>query len=407
MIGVVMAVVWLGVLILALVVCAVVERRVRLADVRGNARWASARADWGFDALRPPVDSLVVRGLAAMARIVRAGSSVPNQSGSLQSLGLVVSCLALLSGLALIPFAGTWGGGVRDRALAVVDLRYGLLALIFLVLVIGFARVGVGLAERSPWSRIGSVRLASRMLGGLGLFLLVLAPLVLGPDSFRLHDIVSFQQSTFSPFFWLPEIAGDGTIEFSRAEAAVHAIRGIQWPRWNLFAQPLTALLFLPAVYSLTRRPWAGDAMTGTVGTAGFGLDSGPVDLYWHRLEARLSEIFAAALFVSLFLGAGAIPFVAAGEIVASLRPLVGFALPAFLLVVVSVSVFFAKLVLVLVLATFIRRSTATLRPDQQTRLIALRLLPLAWANLLLVSAMTLYSEPVAGTLAKSLLGDG
>jgi NADH:ubiquinone oxidoreductase subunit H len=404
MISVGMAFVWLGVLMLALVVCALVERRVRLADVRGNGRWASARADWGFDAERPPVVSLVARGLAGMARLVRGGSSISNQSAARRSLGLIVSCIALLSGLALIPFAGTWGGGVNDRGLLAVDLQHGLIALVFLVLLMAFARVGVGLAERSPWSRIGSVRLASQMLGGVGLFLLVLAPLALGPDSFRLQDIVSFQQATFAPLFWLPESFEGETIDLSRAADVARALR---WPRWNLFVQPLTAILFLPAVYSMTRRPWVGDAMTGSVGAAGFGLDSDPVSLYWHRLEVRLGEIFAAALFVSLFLGAGAIPFLPALEIVESIEPLVGFALPAFLVVVLSISVFFGKLVIVLMISASIRRSTANLRPDQQTRRVAFRLLPLAWANLLLVSAMTLLSEHVPGTLAKSLLGDG
>jgi NADH:ubiquinone oxidoreductase subunit H len=186
---------------------------------------------------------------------------------------------------------------------------------------------------------------------------------------------------------------------------ALEVARAHEWPRWNLFVQPLTAMLFLPAVYSMTRRPWVGDAMTGSVGTAGFGLDSDPVGLYWHRLEARLGEIFAAALFVALFLGAGAIPYLPAFEIVEAMRPLVGFALPALLVVALSISVFFAKLVIVLVVSASIGRSTASLRPDQQTRLVAFRLLPLAWANLLLVSAMTLFSEPVPGTLAKSLLG--
>ena len=392
-----MAFVWLGVVMFALVACAVIERRVRLAGLRGNKRWASPRADWGFDAERPPVVSLVARGLAGSARLVRGRTTVRNQSARLRSVGLIVSSIALISGLALIPFAGTWGGGIQDRPLLVVDLPHGLIALVFLVLLMGFAQVGVGLAERSPWSRIGSVRLASQMLGGLGLFLLVLAPLVLGPTSFRLQDIVSYQQATFSPLFWLPEIL-EGEI--------FNIARTLQWPRWNLFVQPLTAILFLPALYSLTRRPWLGDAMTASVGTAALGLDSDPGELYWGRLEARLGEVFAAALFVSLFLGAGAIPFLPGFEVVKLIQPLVGFALPALLVVVVGISVFLGKLVVVLLISGAIRRSTARSRRDQRIRLIALRLLPLAWANLLLVSAMTLLSGG-SGALAKSLLGDG
>ena len=398
MIGVGMAFVWLAVVMLGLIASAVVERRVRLASLRGRDRWAPQKADWGFDAERPPVVSLLARGLAGAARLVRSRTSVRDQSPKLRWVGRFVSCVAMTSALALVPFAGTWGGRVEGQPLLAVDLPHGLIAVAFLVLMTGLAQVGVGLAERSPWSRLGSVGLASQLLGGFGLFVLVLAPLVLGPFSFRLQDIVSFQQTTFSLFFWLPEsLQGEG-FEFLRA---------VQWPRWNLFVQPLTAILFLPALYFLTHRPWVAAGMTRSVGTAGLGLDSDPRDLYWGRLETRLAEVFAAALFVALFLGAESIPFLPVSILVGALEPLVGFALPALLAVVLGIGVFLGKLVIVLVLVGVVHRSTADLRGDQKLRLVALRLLPLAWGNLLLMSAIHLAVEPVPEAIVKSLSGGG
>ena len=388
MIGAGMAIVWLGILALALVTCAVVERRVRLASLRSRNRWAPLRADWGFDVARPPVHSLVARGLAGCARLVRTRSRVLDHSLILRRVARIVSFLALASGLVLIPFAGSWEAGESLPPLIVVDLRFGLIAIVLIVLLMGLAEVGVGLADRNPWSRLGSVDLASQVLGGLGLFILVLAPLALGPSSFRLHDLVTGQQEAFAPLFWLPASWQGVPFDFAR---------GLRWPGWNLFIQPLTAILFLPAMHLLIRRPWAMDPIAGNFTAAGFGLDSDPGDLYWGRLEARLAKGFSASLFVTLFLGAGGIPFVHGSDLIAAIAPLVGSTLPALLVVVLGIGVFFAKLVIVLLLGEIISRRVAALRSDQRTRLVAYRLRPLAWANLLLVSAMTLLAQPFVG----------
>jgi NADH:ubiquinone oxidoreductase subunit H len=129
------------------------------------------------------------------------------------------------------------------------------------------------------------------------------------------------------------------------------------------------------------------------MGASGFGLDDDPADLYWGRLEVRLAKVLAASLFVSLFLGAGAIPFVRASAVVDLLEPFVGPMLPALLGVMIQIAVFVFKLMVVLVLASLLRRATATLRDDQWIEIVNFRLFPLAWANLLLMSAMSLYSS--------------
>ena len=383
-----LALVWFTIVSSALVGCAVIERWSRLAGVRSRPEWRPPRAAWGFDPEPPPVSYLIARALAGGARLVRSRTIVGDRSVSQRVLGRVVSCVALASALSLVPFAGTWGGTSDGVALVVVDLRHGLIALVFLVLLMAMGQVTMGLAEQSVWSRLGSARVASRSLVGLGLFVLVLAPLTLETGSLRLHDIVFAQQQTFSPFSWLPTEVGGEVFKVAR---------GWRWPGWNLFAQPLTALLFLPALAGLTRSPWAYDAVSGSMGTSGFGLDSEPVDLHWGRLEARLSKVLAASLFVSLFLGAGAIPFVSASAVVDLLEPFFGFALSALLGVVIQIGVFSGKLMIVLVLASFLRRVTATVRADQWIEIIALRLFPLGWANLLLMSALELLSDSIRG----------
>jgi len=384
MIGPGLAFVWFAIVSLALVGCAVLERRSRLANLRDRPEWRPPRAAWGFDSEPPPVTYLIARALAGGARLVRSRTVVTDRSISQRMLGRAVSCVALASALSLIPFAGTWGGTPDGVALVVVDLRHGLIALVFLVLLMSMGQVAIGLADHSVWSRLGSVRVASLGLGGLGFFVLVLAPLALETGSLRLHDIAFAQQQTFAPFSWLPAQFGGQSFEVAR---------GWRWPDWNLFAQPLTAILFVPALAGLTRSPWVFDAASGSMGASGFGLDDDPADLYWGRLEVRLTKVLAASLFVSLFLGAGAIPFVRASAVVDLLEPFVGPMLPALLGVMIQIAVFIFKLMVVVVLASLLRRATATLRDDQWIEILNFRLFPLAWANLLLMSAVSLYSS--------------
>lgn len=388
MIGAGMALVWFAMLSLALVGCAAIERRSRLAGLRQRPEWRPQRAAWGFDLEPPPVNYMLVRALAGAARLIRSSTVVADRSLSQRVVGRGVSCVALASAISLIPFAGTWGGRSDGVALVAVDLDHGLIALIFLLLLMAMGQVAMGLAEQNGWSRLGSVRIANRSLAGLGLLVLVLAPLAIETGSLRLHEIVFAQQTTFPPFAWLSSEFGGTAFEI---------VRGWRWPGWQLFSQPLTAVLFVPAIAGLTSRRWVHDAASGSIGSHGFGLDSGPADLYWGRLETRLSKLLAASLFVSLFLGAGSMPFISASAVVDLLRPYFGLGLPALLGVSIQIGVFFGKLMLVLIVASFLRNGIAKLRDDQWIEIVSSRLFPLAFANLLLMSAMALLSDSLRG----------
>jgi NADH-quinone oxidoreductase subunit H len=386
MLGVGLAFVWTAFVALAWVGCATIERRGRLRERPDRPELAPLKAVWGSGFERPPSVHLGARALAEAARLVRSTSSVVDRATTLRRCAQVVSCASLASALALVPFAGTWGGGAEGRPLVTLDLRNGLAALVFLLLLANMAQVAVGLADRSAWSRLGSVRLASRSLGGVGLLLLVLAPLPLATGSLRLHDLVMAQQGSFAPLSWLSSPVGAQFLD---------VVQGWRFPDWNLFAQPLTALLFVPVLAGLTRRPWIHDTTAGSMATIGFGLDSDPIDLHWSQFEARLARILAAALFVALFLGGGGIPFVAPSMLVDRLAPFVGTGLPSLLGVMVELGVFFAKWMLVFAIASGLRRATAIVREDQWLAILTRRLFPLAWANLLLMSAITLLSDSI------------
>jgi NADH:ubiquinone oxidoreductase subunit H len=369
MLGVGLAFAWFAALSLALVVASALERRTRLPRLAGRSGLTPRRAAWGGGVLRPPAEFMLARSLASGARIVRAHTRVAERAHGLRAAARAVACIALASALALVPFAGALGGVAGGLPLVVVDLQHGLAALVVFVLLAALAQVTIGLVEGNLFARLACVRLAGRALALAGSFALVLAPLALAVGSQRLHALVMDQQRDLVLF-----------------DAFV-------WPAWNLFRQPLTALLFVPVMVLLTRRPLALDAIGGGVRLSAFGHDDDPAELYWARSEERLASALFAALFVALFLGAGAIPFVSTGAIVAPLVPFFGDGLPAILGAALEVAVFVAKLVLVLALVAHASRRLAWLRDDQWIRIVTRRILPLAFSNLLLVAGTTLWLE--------------
>lgn len=378
--------------VVALVGAAAIERNARLAGVLGRIEATSPRAAWGNERAPAPASFAVARALASAARLVRGRTVVEDASAGLRRASRTLSLFATASALSLIPFAASWGASRDGEPLVAVDLEYGLGALVFLILLSGLAQAATGLAERSLWARLAALRVAGQSLIGVALLLLILAPLVLATNSMRPHDIVVHQQGTFSPFLVLEGWSGK---DFSGVLATL--FERFRLPNWFALRQPLTAILIVPTLGLLLQRYSVYDTMNNTSGMSGFGLDADPSDGYWTGLESRLSSVLAAALFVALFLGAGAIPYFDPSGLLASAEPFFGTGVPAALLCLVEAAVFVAKVLAVLFLASILRRATGRARTDQSLHTMTRRLIPLAWANLLLLSALSLSSAGAAG----------
>jgi NADH:ubiquinone oxidoreductase subunit H len=355
------ALLWLALITGAVGVHGWVERRARLARVAHRGDLLPPRRAWGGEPDRPPASWLAARMLATGARVVRSQTRVLGRSPSLRQLSRLASLLALASAFALLPFAGTWGGAPDARALVVLDLDSGLLALAFLVFLFSLAQVLLGLSDRSEWSRLASVRVAGRGLVGLALLVLVLAALAIETGSLRIHDLVLAQRESFAPALWLARLAvGLGLAPEVSESLERLCLRGA------------------PAL----------DTRVGTFGVTGVGLDDDPLEQQHDRLHARLAGVLGAALFVVFFLGAGSIPWLESERVVTALEPFVGPVIPSLGMVLAESGVFFAKLVLVVALAARIRAASAALRGDQWMQETLRRLVPLAWANLLLLAAL-------------------
>ena len=372
---------------IGLFVVALLERRARLVPRVDRPELAPPRAPWGGGLVHPPARSATARALAGLARLVRSDSRVQDHQAGLRFAARMLGTSALLLALALLPLVQIPPSAADPEvsSLLPLDLENGLLAIGLLLLVNALARIAAGLSERSAWSRIGSARQASRGIASIVLLTLVVAPLALDAGSLRLHDIVLDQTRSLAV---IDALLSQLQVLFAWPWLA--ELKSVALPAWNLFAQPLTAALFLPAISMLLSSPRVDDPRHGSISLAGLGLDADPRDLYWLRVDDRLSKVLAAGLFVTLFLGAGHLPFFDPAKAVEMARPYLGEAVPIFALGALCLVVFLAKLALVLVLGTRFGRLVARSRDDRSLRLATRRLLPLAWANLLLVAAIQL-----------------
>jgi NADH:ubiquinone oxidoreductase subunit H len=377
----------LGVVAIGFVTLTTAERRARVGVRRDRLELAPPRAQWGGGPIHPASRSLAARALAAFARLVRSRSRVVGEARALRCGAHLLGMGPLVLVVALLPVLGTWAGA-EGPPLVFADLEQGLLVVAGALLVSAFARVAVGLSERHPAARLASARIASRQVSSLGLLAVVLAPLALGAGSLRLQDLVLQQQQG-----WVPLAGLSAQLEVPWLQAW----EGAWFPAWNVFVQPITALLFVPAIALWVASPRADDPSTGGVTLAGLGLDADPAALYWVRLEARLSRVVAAGLFVTLFLGGSSIPFLDPDRFLSVLSPFVGQGLPEFVWTGLQLGTFVVKLALTLWVAARLAEVSADARDDRALRFATRRLMPLAWANLLLVAGMTIWWGGASG----------
>lgn len=391
MIGAWIGLAWVAVVGVGLAAQATLERRARLLGrAEGRPELAPLRRVWGGGLEHPPAHHAPVRALAAFARLVRADGRVEGHRRALRRLARALALVAIATGIATLPLAGPIPG-VAMETLRLIAVPDDLVVLGLVLLVIGFARVVMGLAERSPWAHLGGARQASRLIAATLLLVLVLAPIVLDAGALDLDAIVADQQRALG---WSAALAS----ALGPEGAAVWA----RWPlpAWNVLVQPLTALLFAAALSLHVATPRIDDPASGVVTAAGLGLDADPRDAYWSRVEAGGTRVFAAAAFVVLFLGGGGLPFVPPERLIELAAPFVGEGLPRIGVGALQAGAFALKLVLVLALAARLGRGLAEARDDRSLRLATRRLMPLAWANLLLVAGLTLWWARTVGEAA-------
>jgi NADH-quinone oxidoreductase subunit H len=276
-------------------------------------------------------------------------------------LAPLVAMIPALTTVTVVPFGAYLSGG-RVVPLALANVDVGLLA-VFAVSSLGvYSLILAGWASNSKYPFLGGVRASAQLisyelsltLAVLPVFAWINAPGMTG--SMSLARVVAFQSQ---PGFW------GGT--------------------WFIFTMPLSALIFLIALFAETnRQPFdMPESEADLVG--GFHTEYGAFKWSLFFVAEYCNMIVGSAVFILLFLGGwNPLPWLPLARLLGGLHHLTGWALWLQPVVagIVSILIFVGKVFALIFLFMWVRWTVPRFRYDQVMKIGWQKLLPLAIANL-------------------------
>ncbi|MBM3293613.1 MAG: NADH-quinone oxidoreductase subunit H [Candidatus Aminicenantes bacterium] len=270
----------------------------------------------------------------------------------LHTLAPFVSFFFVAVTIAAMPFGDDIVVGGKTVGLQVFDPSVGLLYVLAMLSLGIYGIILSGWASRNRFALLGSARGAAQLISyevALGLSLI---GLIMVFPSLRMSDIVRFQGGTILGFL----------------------------PRWGVFLQPLGFALFFVAALAETKRvPF--DLPEGESEIIGFFAEYGGLKWGLFMMTDFMEIIVVSALLATLFFGGWQVPWLAADGFH---WPWGGhWALARWLVVVLQVLAFQAKVVFFCWLQILIRWTYPRLRYDQLMDLGWKVLIPLGLLNIL------------------------
>lgn len=282
---------------------------------------------------------------------------LPNVDRSLYFLAPVLAMIPALVAFSVIPFGGDLHIGSYVIPLQVSNAQAGILILLAIGSLGVYGTLVAGWSSNNKFAVLGALRAASQMISYEAVMGLSLVSILLIYGTTELSSIVQMQSSGW-----------EGPV-----------------PKWGLFMQPVSALLFLVTIFAETNRlPF--DLPEGESElVAGYHTEYGGLKFASFMLAEYIHMITLSALVVTLFLGGYHLAWLE-GIVQGSLSENV----LTFVLPLTQVFIFCAKVFLMLCFFIWIRFTLPRFRYDQLMTLGWTFLLPIAILNLL-VTAMVLY----------------
>ncbi len=256
-------------------------------------------------------------------------------------LAPLLAFMPAMTTMTVLPFGAYTGPDGSTVPLVLANLDIGIL---FILAVSSLGVYGIilgGWASNSKYPFLGGIRASAQMISyELALGLSLLPVFMWFGGSLNLFAIVQGQQELLFGFL----------------------------PGWTLFYQPVSALIFLVALFAETNRLPFDMPESETDLVAGYNTEYGAFKFGLFFIGEYTHVIIGSGVFTVLFLGGWGIPYVT---------------LPAGLPgAVLSVAVFAAKVFCLVFLFMWIRWTLPRFRYDQVMSLGWRKLLPLAIANL-------------------------
>ena len=271
-------------------------------------------------------------------------------------LAPIVAMIPALTTVTVVPFGAYLAAGqIHPLVLANVDV--GLLA-VFAVSSLGiYSLILAGLASNSKYPFLGGVRASAQLI------------------SYEL----SLTLAVLPVFLWINAPGTAGSLSLVRV-VAYQSQPGFWGGAWFVFTMPLSALIFIIALFAETnRQPFdMPESEADLVG--GFHTEYGAFKWALFFVAEYANMIVGSAVFTLLFLGGwNPLPWVSLETLAAWLH-LAGHPL---VLGLVSIGIFLGKIVALIFFFMWVRWTVPRFRYDQVMKIGWQRLLPLAIANLI------------------------
>ncbi len=272
-------------------------------------------------------------------------------------LAPVLAMIPALTTVTVVPFGAFVGSDGSLVPLMLANVDVGLLA-VFAIASLGvYSMILAGWASNSKYSFLGGVRASAQLI------------------SYEL----SLTLSVLPVFLWINAPGTSGTLGLARA-VEFQSQPGFWGGTWFLFLMPLSAMIFLIALFAETNRQPFDMAESEADLVGGFHTEYGAFKWSLFFVAEYCHMIIGSGVFVLLFLGGwNPLPWVPLAVFaswlgIAGLPLLVGF---------LSVVLFLAKVLLMIFFFMWVRWTVPRFRYDQVMRIGWKTLLPLAIANLL------------------------
>jgi NADH-quinone oxidoreductase subunit H len=268
-------------------------------------------------------------------------------------LAPIISVTLALGAWAVMPIAPGW---------AVSNINVGILYL-FAVSSMGvYGIIMGGWASNSKYPFLGGIRASAQLISYELAMTLAVVPV----------------------FLWVNAPGGSGTLSLSEVVAAQSGA-GLSWHGvWFIFYMPVSAVVFLVALFAETNRlPFdMAEGEADLVG--GFHTEYGAMKWGLFFVAEYSHMLIGSGVFILLFLGGwNPLPFVPLSALIGWLGHLSPFFLHPIVVGLISIGIFMGKALSFIFLFMWVRWTVPRFRYDQVMKLGWQKLLPLAIGNLI------------------------
>jgi NADH-quinone oxidoreductase subunit H len=277
-------------------------------------------------------------------------------------LAPVVGMIPALTTVTVVPFGAYFDSAGQAVPLVLANLDVGILG-VFAVSSLGvYSLILAGWASNSKYPFLGGIRASAQLISYELAMTLAVVPV----------------------FLWINAPGGDGTLSLSRVVAAQSGA-GVHWNSvWFIFYMPVSAVVFLVALFAETNRlPFdMAEGEADLVG--GFHTEYGAMKWGLFFVAEYSHMLIGSGVFILLFLGGwNPLPFVPLSTLIGWLGHLSPFFLHPIVVGLISIGIFMGKALSFIFLFMWVRWTVPRFRYDQVMKLGWQKLLPLAIGNLI------------------------